>query len=95
MKREEGYYWVKYHNKWVISHFDPDMTWCLTGWDMELDDKDLDEIDERRIERMPERYLLINCGTEKMQLDICSMLAGREVKITDFTTKTLEKLKNP
>ena len=52
--REEGYYWVKWDDDWVISYYtkpfyEGDTTWQIHIYDL-TDDK-LEEIDERRIER--------------------------------------------
>jgi hypothetical protein len=53
MKREAGYYWVKQVGEWLIGHYEG--TWTLCGrQDYPFTDEDLDEIDERKIERNAE-----------------------------------------
>lgn len=44
--REKGYYWVKHEGEWMIAFwYGPN--WELGHWSLE--DKDFDEIDERRL----------------------------------------------
>lgn len=58
MKRPEGYYWVKINRlgweiaKWELS-WRNEYQWAFTGEELYKDDQDIDEIDERRIEREP------------------------------------------
>ncbi len=54
--RENGYYWVKFDNEWLISYYvkpcydgDTD-NWCVE--DYSLSDGDMEEIDERIITRV-------------------------------------------
>jgi hypothetical protein len=50
--REDGYYWVKYQNSWVIEYFCTDADepfWTMRGG--RVLDRFWQEIDERRIER--------------------------------------------
>ena len=53
-KREDGYYWIKIHDKWVVAEYClwvvghwQSGSWC--GWE-----ENVDEIDERRIIRLTE-----------------------------------------
>ena len=94
MKREEGYYWIRVGNEWSIAQF-IDNEWWLVADDGGWSDKVFDEIDERRIERLPKHYVIVGCPTEETSLKVCSILAQRTITIADFTTKNLEKLKNP
>lgn len=49
MKRESGFYWVKYKGEWIVAKWNG--FWFRTGvWKIDQD-SDLEEIDERRIER--------------------------------------------
>lgn len=50
MKREPGYYWVKLNNKWIVAYWMA-KEWWIAGSYNGASDNDLDEIDERRIER--------------------------------------------
>jgi len=54
MKREEGYYWVKYEGKWRIGKYSPGDEMFIESWDLvgsfELfKDSDFEEIDEEII----------------------------------------------
>lgn len=55
MERQEGYYWVKYNNKYLIGYYGMrynTMSWTLTfsnGWIYE--DSDLEHINEVRIKQ--------------------------------------------
>lgn len=55
MKREDGYYWVKHLNGWVVAYyilsFDGYGRWFLMGDEWSLGDNDFEEIDEKKIER--------------------------------------------
>jgi hypothetical protein len=55
MNREPGFYWVKWNN-WLIAEY-IDNKWQITGWEDDYTDDDWNEIDERRIEREPEKKL--------------------------------------
>lgn len=49
--REPGYYWVRYFGDWVVSEWNGEH-WLITGSGLlSRSDEDMDEIDERRIER--------------------------------------------
>jgi len=52
MERESGYYWVKLSTDWIVAEYDDKYKcWYFTGTIIEGTDSDLDEIDERKIER--------------------------------------------
>lgn len=53
MNRQAGYYWVKLHGEWVIAkwYFENGYHWDLFDGGMPFKDNQLEEIDERRIER--------------------------------------------
>ncbi|QFG15321.1 hypothetical protein 4L372X_009 [Aeromonas phage 4_L372X] len=50
MSRESGFYWVMYQGEWVIAKW-VDIEWAVPDVWIDLDDYDMDEIDENRIER--------------------------------------------
>lgn len=50
-KRETGYYWVKWHGKWVIAVYDYFDDWWIHGIPYFLHTSEFEEIDEKRIER--------------------------------------------
>lgn len=52
MKRESGYYWIKYGDYWYVGHYDS--VWffrTVYGENNFARDDELNEIDERKIER--------------------------------------------
>ena len=61
MKREDGYYWVKYNNKWIVAEcieWWPTISdgsyghrWLIPGKRKERKDSDMEDIDEHRIIR--------------------------------------------
>lgn len=51
MKRENGFYWIKWDGRWLIAEY-VQGEWYVTQRLSYLDDTDLEEIDERRIERI-------------------------------------------
>jgi hypothetical protein len=58
MNREPGFYWVKYKNKWTISrltYIENISYWYLINFIGPIYTEQLQEIDERRIEREPEK----------------------------------------
>jgi hypothetical protein len=63
MKREEGYYWVKYEDEWHIAQYRHEQKEAPAAWTLcaYVDDSwwhydgDFEEIDERRISREPEK----------------------------------------
>ena len=52
MKREPGFYWVKWDGLWMVAEY-AQGDWYLTQRFSILNDIDLEEIDERKIERTP------------------------------------------
>lgn len=48
MKREIGFYWVKFANEWVIGNWDS-YNWLLSGFRSGFYDVDFQEIDENII----------------------------------------------
>lgn len=56
--REEGYYWVKYQNEWIIAEWAKlsKYCWFRTGYNDVLPIRLISEIDERRITR--EEYII-------------------------------------
>lgn len=48
--REEGFYWVKDDEQWIIAEWDGGI-WYTHGNDYEFQDSDFQEIDERKIQR--------------------------------------------
>lgn len=52
MKRESGFYWVKCDKEWIIAEYwQPTNIWFVCGEVTKWSTSDLDEIDERKIER--------------------------------------------
>ncbi len=57
--REQGYYWVKSHEEWIVAFFyyvegqldEKSGWWSLPGSDVDLKDSALQEINENRIIR--------------------------------------------
>jgi hypothetical protein len=50
MDRQEGYYWVKYNNEFVIGlYFTKENYWLLLGNDYEFQNSDFEHINENRI----------------------------------------------
>lgn len=56
MDRQEGYYWVKFHNKFEIAWYKHNQKlsginkyWLLAGSDHEFEDSDFEHINENRI----------------------------------------------
>jgi hypothetical protein len=53
MKRESGYYWVRFYDEWEVArYYSESKEWQLTGADRHFSDNSLNEIDERKIERL-------------------------------------------
>lgn len=52
MKRDNGWYWVKFNGKWYIDEWNNDH-WENNGA-IQMGDEDFEEIDERKIERFAE-----------------------------------------
>lgn len=48
MKRETGYYWVKYSGEWCAAYYDG-AYWSLQKWLIDFKDSDFTEINETRI----------------------------------------------
>lgn len=56
-EREQGYYWIKITDGWVIGEYLPDSKWWyLTGNDYPLLEDDFLEVDENRIVRSTLRH---------------------------------------
>jgi hypothetical protein len=51
MKREAGYYWIKYHNDWLIAEYNPEVDyWFFVGdGDNCWMESELEKIDENQI----------------------------------------------
>lgn len=52
-EREEGFYWVLYAGIWVVAEYQKNGWWWYAGQEDPLTQHSLEEIDERRIERLP------------------------------------------
>lgn len=48
IKREEGYYWVKFCGRWIVSEWDGNY-WIIPGYISASDGTDFEEIDEKRL----------------------------------------------
>ena len=50
MRRESGFYWVKYSNKWIVAEWEEENeSWYLPGRSAEISTGCLSEVDERKI----------------------------------------------
>lgn len=51
MDRQEGYYWVKRYNEFIIAHYIPKLPrpWGLFGYTASFEDSDFEHINEVRI----------------------------------------------
>ncbi len=65
MKRETGYYWVKYEDEWQVGCYD-NGTWCLIS-DIFNSDAELSKINETRI-LSPDEFSISNPNIEKQQI---------------------------
>lgn len=51
-KRDDGFYWVKYCGNWIVAEWWLGFgNWSIPGSEDSILEKELDEIDERRIVR--------------------------------------------
>lgn len=50
MKREDGFYWVKYRDEWCIAEWTAGI-WYHTGSELSFSDAEMDKIDEKRLIR--------------------------------------------
>ena len=90
--RQEGYYWVRQDEGWKIDMWHPD-TQEFECHGSSLDESWFDEIDERRIERLPVYfYIDISKYSEKELKIIIDNIVDHKGPIV---LKNLEKLKNP
>ena len=51
MKREEGYYWVKYRGDWIIAEYTHELRpkWYVIGNECPFHEREFSEINENRI----------------------------------------------
>ncbi len=50
MMREDGFYWVKDNNEWIVARWSNSMdAWMFTGTDYFCDDSELQEINEKKL----------------------------------------------
>lgn len=54
MKRETGYYCVKYSGKWCVAYFEHEL-WSMPKWLIDFIDEDFEQIDETRIKNPDEK----------------------------------------
>lgn len=88
MKREPGYYWVKYGGDWIIARY------CVVGYWMSPDfndkmyheDSDFEQIDERRIERQQTRLSQEEIAKKTEALRISQSMGDRINDVDDFVT---------
>jgi len=53
MKRENGYYWVKFQRNWIIAKWDKYYrNWSIMDNDTSFEDFEFDEIDEMQIRKL-------------------------------------------
>lgn len=56
MKRETGYYWVKFENDWCIGFYNNQeriFPWTFVANDFSFKENEIEEIDERPVIRQP------------------------------------------
>lgn len=70
MKRETGYYWVKFLQAWNIAFWEePTGKWMLSGIKQVFTDYNFAEIDERKIVRpTPEGFVKVDLNNQNRHL---------------------------